>query len=51
MKSLFKLSVKNPVLIHMITISVIVFGTYTLINMPRELEPDMSFNWATIWVP
>jgi multidrug efflux pump subunit AcrB len=35
----------------MITISVIVFGTYTLVNMPRELERDMSFNWAIIWVP
>ena len=21
-----------------------------LINMPRELERDMSFNWAFIWV-
>ena len=35
----------------MITIAVIVFGTYTLINMPRELEPDMSFNWVIIWAP
>ena len=51
MKSLFKLSVKNPVLVHMITIAVIVFGAYTLIfYMPRELEPDMSFNWAIIEV-
>ena len=50
MKSLFKLSVNNPVLVHMITIAVIVFGSYALINMPRELERDMSFNWAIIWV-
>ena len=50
MKSAFKLSVNNPVLVHMITIAVIVLGSYTLINMPRELERDMSFNWAIIWV-
>ena len=34
----------------MITIAVIVFGTYAFINMPREVDPDMSFNWAIIWV-
>ena len=50
MKSLFKLSVNNPVLVHMITIVVIVLGSYTLIKMPCELERDMSFNWALIWV-
>ena len=50
MRSVFKQSVNNPILIHMITIAVIVFGSYTLINMPRELERDMSFNWALIWV-
>ena len=50
MKSVFRLSVSNPVLVHMITIATIVFGSYMLINMPRELERDMSFNWALIWV-
>lgn len=50
MKPFFKLSVNNPVLVHMITIAVIVLGSHTLINMPRELERDMSFNWALIWV-
>ena len=50
MKSVFRLSVNNPVLVHMITIAVIVLGSYMLINMPRELERDMSFNWAFIWV-
>ena len=50
MKSLFRLSVNNPVLVHMVTIAVIVLGSYMLINMPRELERDMSFNWALIWV-
>ena len=50
MKSVFRLSVNNPVLVHMITIATIVFGSYMLINMPRELERDMSFNWALIWV-
>ncbi|MYE89662.1 efflux RND transporter permease subunit, partial [Candidatus Poribacteria bacterium] len=50
MKSVFRLSVTNPVLVHMITIAAIVLGSYALINMPRELERDMSFNWALIWV-
>ncbi len=50
MRSIFRLSVRNPVLVHMITIAVIVFGTYAFINMPREVDPDMSFNWAIIWV-
>ena len=50
MKSVFRVSVNNPVLVHMITIAVIVFGSYMLINMPRELERDMSFNWVLIWV-
>ncbi len=50
MKSVFRLSVNNPVLVHMITIATIVLGSYMLINMPRELERDMSFNWAAIWV-
>ncbi len=50
MKSVFRLSVNNPVLVHMITIAVIVLGSYMLINMPRELERDMSFNWVLIWV-
>ena len=50
MKPLFKLSVNNPVLVHMITIAVIVLGSYMLINMPRELERDMSFNWAFVSV-
>ena len=50
MKSVFRLSVNNPVLVHMITIATIVLGSYMLINMPRELERDMSFNWVIIWV-
>ena len=50
MKSVFRLSINNSVLVHMITIAVIVLGSYMLINMPRELERDMSFNWAFIWV-
>jgi multidrug efflux pump subunit AcrB len=50
MKSLFKLSVNNPVLVHMITLGLIVFGTYMFFTLPRELNPDMSFNWAIIGV-
>ena len=38
MKPLFRLAVGNPVLVHMVTVGVVVFGAFTLIEMPRELR-------------
>lgn len=46
-----KFSVKNPVLINLIMIGVIIFGWLAMNRMPTELNPDISFNWVFINVP
>lgn len=46
--SIFKLSVKNPVLANMIMLAVIVLGAYSFISLPREEAPEINFNWAFI---
>ena len=53
MKSLIHTFIKNPVLVHMITIGVIVFGTFSFLSMPRELSPNLNFYWMTVevWYP
>lgn len=53
MKSLIHTFVKNPVLVHMITIGVIVFGTFSFLSLPRELTPNLNFYWMMIevWYP
>jgi len=45
---LAKFSVRNPVLVNLIMVAVIVGGTLSLISLPRELMPDMSLNWVFI---
>jgi len=49
--SLAKFSVKNPVLVNVLLIGVIVLGTYSLVTLPRELVPDVSFPWIFVFVP
>ena len=53
MKPLIRTFITNPVLVHMITIGVIVFGTFSFITMPRELNPNLNFYWilVEIWYP
>merc|ERR1712096_496239 len=53
MKSLIHTFIKNPVLVHMITIGVIVFGTFSFLSMPRELNPNLNFYWMVVevWYP
>ena len=53
MKSLIHTFIKNPVLVHMITIGVIVFGAFSFLSMPRELSPNLNFYWMTVevWYP
>ena len=53
MKSLIHTFIKNPVLVHMITIGVIVFGTFSFLSMPRELSPNLNFYWMVVevWYP
>ncbi len=47
--SIAKLSVKNPVLVNIIMIAVIVLGAYSLYVLPREMMPDVSFPWIFVW--
>jgi multidrug efflux pump subunit AcrB len=49
--SIAKFSVKNPVLVNVIMIGVIVLGSYSLVTLPRELMPDVSFPWIFVFVP
>ena len=49
--SIAKFSVRNPVLVNMFMIAAIVLGTYSLVQLPRELTPDVSFPWVFIFVP
>ncbi len=46
--SVARLSIRNPVLVNMIMIAVIVLGTYSLLTLPREMMPDVSFPWAFV---
>jgi len=47
--SIAKISIKNPVLVNIIMIAAIVLGTYSLITLPREMNPDVSFPWIFVW--
>ncbi|MEM1180472.1 MAG: efflux RND transporter permease subunit [Acidobacteriota bacterium] len=46
-----RFSVRNPALVNAVMIVVIAVGAYTLMTMPRELNPEVSFNWAFILTP
>jgi len=45
-----KFSVKNPVLINLLMIGILLFGFITFNKMPTELNPEISFNWVFITV-
>ncbi|MFQ5674811.1 MAG: efflux RND transporter permease subunit [bacterium] len=44
-----KFSIKNPVLVNIIMIAVVVLGTYSLFTLPREMMPQVSFPWIFVW--
>ncbi len=46
--NLARLSVKNPVTVNTVMITVIVVGLYCLSRLPREYLPDLTFNMAVI---
>ncbi|MFQ5751520.1 MAG: efflux RND transporter permease subunit [bacterium] len=48
--SIAKFSIKNPVLVNIIMIAVMVLGTYSLFTLPREMMPDVSFPWIFVWI-
>ncbi len=46
--SIPKLSVSNPVLANLLMISIILFGIYSWVVLPRDLTPEISFRIATV---
>ena len=49
--SIARFSICNPVPINLIVIGILVLGTIVLFNIPQELFPPISLNWAFITVP
>ncbi len=49
--SIIRYSVKNPVIVNLITVAVLIIGIISMIELPRELMPRISFNWIFIIVP
>ncbi len=45
------ISVKNPVLVNILMITLIVFGFFSFREMPREEFSEVPFFWAVITVP
>ncbi len=46
-------SVRNRALVNAVFVLVVAVGIYSLLSIPRELNPRVGFNWAfidTIWV-
>jgi len=48
--SIIKLSVNNSVLVNLLTFLVIIFGIFTVYNMPKEEMPPVDFGSAVIVV-
>ena len=49
--SIAKFSVKNNVLVNLLMYALFIFGFISLIQMPRELNPNINFNMVLIIVP
>jgi multidrug efflux pump subunit AcrB len=45
---LARFSIKNPVLINLIMLTVLVVGVYSFMSLPRAAIPEFSFNWAFV---
>ncbi len=45
-----KFSVKNSVLVNMLMIGLFAFGGLSLLQLPRELNPNVDFNWIFITI-
>ncbi|MCD4690431.1 efflux RND transporter permease subunit, partial [bacterium] len=43
-------SVKQPVLVNLVMIGVLIVGIFTFFNMPAELLPNVSMDRAVVWV-
>ena len=45
-RSLAAFSIRNPVLVHMVVIALLVVGVWSYIALPRQLMSELSFNWV-----
>lgn len=46
-----KFSVRNPVLIDILMVAILVMGLFSFFRLPQELFSDISFSWVFISVP
>jgi multidrug efflux pump subunit AcrB len=44
-------SIKNPVLVNILMIAILLFGAVAFVDLPREMISEISFNWAFIIAP
>lgn len=45
---MIRFSIRNPVVVNLLAISVVVVGVFSMINLPREVFPPVSLNWVYI---
>lgn len=48
---LARFSIKNPVLINLVMLMVLVVGVYSFMSLPRASMPEFPFNWVIIVAP
>jgi len=51
MTSLPRFSVGQPVLVNLLMLGIVAGGLFCLFEMPQELNPNISFNWAFVTIP
>ncbi len=47
---MIKFSVKNPVLVNILMAALLVIGFLSMLELPREMMPKISFNWVFIMI-
>lgn len=47
---LSEFSVKNPVLVNLLMVGLLLFGTISLLRMPTEINPKIDFNWVFVTI-
>ncbi len=45
-----KFSVKNSVLVNLMMIGLFIFGGISLLRLPKELNPNINFNWVFVQI-
>lgn len=51
MFSVAETSIKNSILINMLTVAILIFGLFTMISLPREEYPAIDFGSVLVVVP